>query len=128
MSQTIGYPILLSLSATIEAKKKEYYNALKAGQSSNEITPWLEYFIDVILKAQDESEILIDFTLEKTKLFDCYKSQLNSRQLKAVNRMLEEGPKGFEGGMTTKYIYAHYPNLKTYGNKRFTKITRFRCV
>jgi Fic family protein len=102
LSQTTGYPGLLSLSATIEAKKKEYYNALKMGQSSNEITPWLEYFIDVILKAQDASEALIDFTLKKSKLFDYFESQLNDRQLKAIKRMLEEGPKGFEGGMTAK--------------------------
>ncbi|MDO7172627.1 Fic family protein [Mariniflexile sp. AS56] len=102
LSQSVGYPLLLSLSATIEAKKKEYYNALKQGQSSNEITPWLEYFIDVILKSQDESESLIHFTLRKAKLFDHYESKLNERQLKAIKRMLEEGPKGFEGGMTAK--------------------------
>ena len=102
LSQTIGYPLLLSLSASIEAKKENYYNALKEGQSSNEITSWLEYFIDVILEAQDASEALIDFTLKKTTLFDRYQSQLNERQLKVVKRMLQEGPKGFEGGMTAK--------------------------
>jgi Fic family protein len=102
LSQTVGYPLLLSLSTTIEANKKAYYYALKTGQSSNEITDWLIYFIDVILKAQDESEALIDFTLKKAKLFDRYQVQLNDRQLKAVKRMLDEGPKGFEGGMTAK--------------------------
>lgn len=102
LSQTVGYPLLLSLSATIEANKKAYYNALKEGQSSNEITAWIEYFIDVILKAHDESESLIDFTLKKVKLFDQFENQLNNRQLKAVKRMLSEGPKGFEGGMTAK--------------------------
>ena len=65
LSQTTGYPLLLSLSVTIEANKKEYYNALKTGQSSNEITPWLAYFIDIILKSLDDSESLIDFTLKK---------------------------------------------------------------
>lgn len=102
LSQTVGYPLLLSLSTTLEANKKAYYNALKIGQSSNEITDWLIYFIDVILKAQDESEALIEFTLKKTKLFDRYQAQLNDLQLKAVKRMLDEGPKGFEGGMTAK--------------------------
>jgi Fic family protein len=102
LSQTVGYPLLLSLSTTIEANKKAYYNALKIGQSGNEITDWLMYFIDVILKAQDESEALIEFTLKKAKLFDRYQGQLNDRQLKAVKRMLDEGPKGFEGGMTAK--------------------------
>ncbi len=102
LSQTVGYPLLLSLSSTIEANKKAYYNALKVGQSSNEITDWLVYFIDVILMAQDESESLIDFTLKKAKLFDHYLGQLNDRQIKAAKRMLDEGPKGFEGGMTAK--------------------------
>jgi len=102
LSQTIGSPLLLSLSATIEAKKKEYYEALKLGQRSNEITPWLVYFIDVILQAQDSSEALIDFTLKKTKLFDKYQLQLNERQLKVIKRILQEGSKGFEGGMTAK--------------------------
>ncbi len=102
LSQTVGYPLLLSLSLAIEAKKKDYYNALKIGQSGNEITPWLEYFIDVILQAQSHSENLIDFTLKKAKLFDHYQLQLNDRQLKAIKRMLREGPKGFEGGMTAK--------------------------
>ena len=102
LSQTVGYPLLLSLSVAIEAKKKDYYNALKVGQGSNEITAWMEYFIDVILQAQSNSEALIGFTLKKTKLFDAYQPQFNDRQLKAIKRMLQEGPKGFEGGMTAK--------------------------
>lgn len=102
LSQSVGYPVLLSLSAAIEAKKKEYYNALKEAQQSNAITPWLEYFINTILNAQDASEALIDFTLKKTKLFDRYQNQLNVRQLKVLKRMLQEGSKGFKGGMTAK--------------------------
>ncbi|WP_147677410.1 Fic family protein [Algibacter pacificus] len=35
-------------------------------------------------------------------LFCVFLSQLNARQLKAVKRMLKEGPNGFEGGMTAK--------------------------
>ncbi|MFK7834248.1 MAG: Fic family protein [Winogradskyella sp.] len=102
ISQTVGYPVLLSLSAAIDAKRNHYYDALKEAQRSNEITPWLNYFIDIILNAQDASEALIDFTLKKTKLFDRYLNQLNARQLKAIKRMLREGSKGFEGGMTAK--------------------------
>jgi Fic family protein len=98
----VGYPLLLSLSTTIEDNKKAYYNALKIGQCSNEITTWLIYFIDVILKTQDESEALINFTLKKAKLFNRYQELLNDRQLKAVKRMLDEVPKEFKGGMTAK--------------------------
>jgi len=35
-------------------------------------------------------------------LFDRIKDQLNDRQLRILRRMLDEGPKGFEGGMSAK--------------------------
>lgn len=105
LSQTIGRPVVLSLSKTIEANKNDYYELLQNAQSSNEITPWMEYFIKTSLDAQVEAEAQIDFTLKKTRFFDHYKDQLNERQLTVINRMMEEGPKGFEGGMNArKYI------------------------
>jgi len=102
LSQGIGRPILLSLSKTIEANKKEYYDALKEGQRSNEITPWINYFTKTTLAAQIQVEEEIEFTLRKTKLFDRFKDELNERQLKVIKRMLDEGTKGFTGGMSTK--------------------------
>jgi len=102
LSQTVGYPLLLSLSATIESDKKAYYGALENGQRSNEITPWMVYFTQVIVDAQKNAEAMIDFTLKKARYFDTYKNKLNERQLKSINRMFQEGTKGFEGGMTAK--------------------------
>jgi len=97
--------ILLSLSKTIEENKKDYYNAIKQAQRSNEITQWLVYFSELALQAQTDAEREIKFTLRKTKFFDQYGSVLNTRQLKVIKRMLQEGPKGFEGGMNArKYI------------------------
>lgn len=105
LSQTLGRPVLMSLSRTIEAKKKEYYLALETAQRSTEITPWMEYFVRTTLDAQIEAEEQIEFTLKKTKFFDRFRNQFNERQTAVVQRMLEEGPKGFEGGMNArKYI------------------------
>lgn len=100
--QSVGYPLLLSLSVAIESDKKAYYEALKTAQRTNDITEWLIYFIKTILKAIDHSLELINFTLQKAKLFDYYTTNLNERQTKVLKRMLAEGPKGFEGGMTAK--------------------------
>ncbi|HRO43719.1 MAG TPA: Fic family protein [Flavipsychrobacter sp.] len=99
LSQGLGRPVLISLSRTIEANKKDYYAALGKAQRSNEITAWITWFIHTVLAAQTESEAQIEFTLKKAKFFDRYKKQLNDRQLKVVKRMLDEGPDGFEGGM-----------------------------
>lgn len=104
LSQGIGRPVLLSLSKTIEAKKSNYYNALENAQRSIEITKWLKYFVDVILDAQQETEDEIDFVLKKTMFFDRFRDRLSERQLKVIRRMLEEGPKGFVGGINaSKY-------------------------
>jgi Fic family protein len=105
LSQTLGRPVILSLSKTIEANKKAYYNALQKGQRSNEITDWIRYFAEVILSAQREARQLIEFTLKKSIFFDRFKAQLNERQLKVIRKMFEAGPDGFEGVMNaTKYI------------------------
>lgn len=102
LSQTIGRPVLLSLSATIEKNKKDYYAAFSTAQKSNEITAWVTYFTGVVLQAQHEAKNMIELTLKKTKFFDKYKASLNERQLKAIGKMLDILPEVFEGGMTAK--------------------------
>jgi Fic family protein len=106
LHQGLGHATLISLSSTIEAKKNDYYDALKKGQSSNEISGWLDYFADTVYQAQLSAEQLINFTLQKVKFFDRHKEVLNERQSKAINRMLAEGPAGFDGGMTAKKYMA----------------------
>ena len=102
LSQGLGRPALLSLSRAIEAKRSDYYDALKEGQQSNDVTSWITWFVNIILEAQAQAEELIDFTLRKTRLFDRVRDQLNDRQMQILRRMLEEGPDGFEGGMSAK--------------------------
>jgi len=106
LSQGVGRPALLSLSQTIEPDRAGYYEALKQGQRSNEITPWIVWFSNMLIRAQKQVEEKIEFTLKKTKLFDRVHSQLNERQLKVIRRMLKEGPDGFKGGMTAKKYIA----------------------
>lgn len=96
--------ILLVLSKTIEAKKSNYYNALENAQRSIEITEWLNYFVDIILDAQQDTEDQIDFVLKKTMFFDRFRDKFSERQLKVIRRMLDEGPNGFVGGINaSKY-------------------------
>jgi Fic family protein len=102
LTQTMGRPIIISFSRTIESKKNNYYSALEKAQRSNEITKWIEYFVKMALEAQVEVENQIDFTLKKTKFFDRFRNEFNQRQLTVINRMFEEGAKGFEGGMSAK--------------------------
>jgi len=105
LSQGLNRPVLLSLSRTIEADRKAYYKALEIAQTSNVVTDWLGYFLKTALEAQTTVETQLDFVVRKTHFFDFHKDQLNKRQLRVVQRMLEEGPGGFEGGINArKYV------------------------
>jgi Fic family protein len=105
LSQGLHRPVLLSLSQTIEANRNAYYAALQLAQGSNEITAWIEYFVGVVLDAQLNAEARIEFVLKKSKFFQRYNQQFTERHLKALNRMLAEGPSGFTGGMNArKYV------------------------
>ena len=105
LAQHFDEPMLLFLSRTIEANKKEYYEALEKANKSNEVTDWLLYFSRMVLVAQKETQRTIAFLIEKTKFFDQFCGLLNLRQEKVLLRMMEEGSGGFQGGMSAeKYI------------------------
>ena len=102
LSQSLGRPVMLSLSKTIEANKKAYYDALKEAQRGLDITAWMVYFANVILDAQLDAKAMVLFTLKKAQFYDLYKNRIDQRQWKAINKMLDKGVEGFEGGMTAK--------------------------
>lgn len=105
LSESLGRPLVLSISTIIEQNKTAYYKALKNAQSSLDISEWIVYFSQIILSAQKQAKKTIRFTLDKTKFLDKFKSILNDRQLKAIMKMLDYGIEGFQGGMTArKYI------------------------
>lgn len=102
LSQHAGRPVILSLSQAIESNKKAYYAALKSGQQSNDLSEWLRYFTGVIADAQQTAEEQITFIIKKTRFLDQHRLTLSPRQLKAVKKILDAGPDGFEGGMSAK--------------------------
>lgn len=100
LAQSLGHPTLTALASTILIRRKTYYEALETANKSNEITPWLSWFAGIALEAQTRTEARVEFVINKTKLLDRLRGQLNERQEKALLRMLREGPDGFEGGLS----------------------------
>lgn len=102
--QGLDHPALFSLSQAIESDKKAYYDALQVAQKGNETTLWLEYFIDLILRAQNQAESQIDFVLKKVKFFDRFGDSLNDRQSRVITRMFEKYHDSDNQGMSaTRY-------------------------
>jgi Fic family protein len=100
LAQSLGQPTLTALAATILAHRKSYYAALEAANKQNEITPWLMWFAAVAIEAQRRAIAMVEFLIDKTKLLDRLKGQLNDRQEEAILRMFREGPEGFRGGLS----------------------------
>ena len=100
LAQSLSQPTLTALAATILARRKSYYEALEAANKENEISRWLMWFAGVGIEAQRCTIALVEFLIDKTKLLDRLKGQLNARQEKALLRMFREGPEGFRGGIS----------------------------
>ncbi len=102
---------LYSMSARFMQKRDEYYEALERTSTGGlDITPWLSWFLEQVYAATQSSEALVGMVLRRARFWMRHsQTQLNERQLKALQRMLDAGPGGFVGGMTNKK-YAHLTN------------------
>ncbi|MEM9338874.1 MAG: Fic family protein [Bacteroidota bacterium] len=102
LSQSLGRPTLIAISYMIEKSKKDYYAALERNNSGLEVNDWLYYFCETVLSAQDYTQKMINFIIEKGKFYRRFKSKFNERQGKVVERMFREGVDGFKGGLSAK--------------------------
>ena len=96
-----------SLSTRIMAERDVYYRVLERCQKGDgDITGWLVWFLECFERAVEHSETLISTVLTKARFWQQHgQTLLNERQRKVVNRLLDAGPDGFEGGLTTrKYV------------------------
>lgn len=100
LAQGLRQPTLIALAATILAKRKAYYRMLEAANQDNEITAWLSWFAATAVEAQQRTIARVEFLIDKTRLLDRLRGQLNDRQEKALLRMLGEGSEGFKGGLS----------------------------
>jgi Fic family protein len=89
-----------SMSAQIEAEKKQYYLNLEQSQKGGtNITSWLEWFLGCLGRAVAGAEDGLASVLRKAKIWELINSQspVNERQRKVINRLLD----GFEGKLST---------------------------
>lgn len=95
---------LWSLSTQIEREKEAYYAALQSAQhGEGEVTVWLTWFLGCVTRALGLAEQGIDRVLAKVRFWALHAGHAcNPRQIKLLDRMLQAGPDGFSGGMTTR--------------------------
>jgi len=100
-----------SLSSQIMTERNDYYDILNATQRGNlDITLWLEWFLGCINRAILNSSFLLKKIMVKGRFWQVFaQTKLNERQTKVINRLLDAGPGGFEGGLKNKtyMVMAH---------------------
>jgi Fic family protein len=128
LSQGLGRPVVLSLSRTIDAERNAYYDALKAGQRSNEVTAWVNWFIGVVVRAQLDAEAQVRFVLRQSKFFQRFERELNERQLKVIRRMFDAGPEGFTGGMNARKYVALTGSSKATATRDLQELARLGAL
>lgn len=106
LAQGVGQPTLIALARTLESGRAQYYQALESASRDTEISGWLRYFGDAVLRAQRTSIELVEFAIAKFRFYQRHAERLNPRQQKVIARMFREGPKGFEGGLSAKNYLA----------------------
>lgn len=110
LSQDLGRPVLLSLSASIHKNRKTYYHELSRAsrleqEAKLDITSWIRYFVQEVYDAQLMAKVRMNFIFQKVQFWNFYDSLINERQRRVLKRLFEAGVDGFEGGINTrKYI------------------------
>lgn len=108
LAQHLRQPVRLhSLSRQLQSSRSAYYDALNAAQrGSLDATPWVLWFVGQCTAAYAAADRAIDQALEKRRFWERHETAaFNGRQRKVLQRLLDAGDGGFEGGLNVeKYM------------------------
>jgi len=126
---------LYSFSKTIYNDRKGYYKALEATtgyllkDDLLDITRWCEWFFKTLYKSLEEAIASIEHVVEKAKFWDKHReSNLNERQTKVMNTLLDKGIHDIESSLSTKK-YKKIANTTTATASRdIKKLLTLGCI
>ena len=92
-----------SLSSEILNHRKDYYTQLEKAQcGKSDITEWIVWFLEMLIKALNAALEKTELIIRKVRFWDEHKKlELNARQRKVLNMLLD----GFEGKLNSSKWY-----------------------
>jgi Fic family protein len=95
---------LIRISEQLLAHRADYYAELEAAQHGDiDVTRWVKWFVGQYGQACLKTAEVVDLALAKAHfLRERITRPLNARQHTIVERLLDAGPRGFEGDLSTK--------------------------
>ena len=131
LSQDERQPMrLFSLSAQILRERESYYAILERTQRGGlDVTEWLAWFLAQVAAAARAAETTVANTLAKARFWLRHQiTPLNTRQRKALNRLLDAGPDGFEGGINTRKYMSLTKTSRTTAYRELAEMVEKGCL
>lgn len=127
---------LYSMSSAINANRKAYYYALerttgfvKKEDNFLDITQWCEWFLQTLYEALLETKIKLNFIVTKTKFWDKNKDKnLNARQIKVLNFILDIGIENFKGNLSKKKYMSISSSSSTTASRDISELLEIGCI
>ena len=127
---------LYSMSNAINDDRKGYYKALenttgyiKKEDDFLDITFWCEWFLQTLYKALLEAKMKLNFIVFKTKFWDKYRDKnLNARQIKVLNFILDIGIENFKGNLSKKKYMSISSSSSTTASRDILELLEIGCI
>lgn len=126
---------LYSMSNAINEDRNGYYKALEhttgfiQKENSLDITIWCEWFLNTLLKALLEAKTKFNSIAFKTKFWDKYRDKnLNGRQIKVLNFILDIGIEEFKGNLSKKKYMSLANCPSTNASRDLVELLEIGCI
>ncbi len=119
-----------SHSASIMARRREYYDVLQRTQSGSlDISDWLSWFMSVLADAMEEGQLRFQRVLDKTRFWHCHaQTALTERQIKVLNRLLDTRGVEFTLGINASKYQSLAKVSKATATRELADLLRKDCL
>ena len=119
-----------AMSASILEDRAGYYRILESSQKATlDITEWLTWFLQTLLRSLQQAITRIDSVLGKTRFWQAHReSDLSAEQIKVLNRLLDGGERGFEQGLNAGQYQAVAKVSKATATRHLAELLDKGCL
>ncbi|UST89645.1 Fic family protein [Pseudomonas siliginis] len=119
-----------AMSASILEDRAGYYRILESSQKATlDITEWLTWFLQTLLRSLQQATTRIDSVLGKTRFWQAHReSDLSAEQIKVLNRLLDGGERGFEQGLSAGQYQAVAKVSKATATRHLAELLDKGCL
>jgi Fic family protein len=126
---------IYTMSKSIYEDRKGYYNALDetTGRFQKDepldITYWMEWFFKTLHHSLLDAQIQLSYIVDKIKFWDAHRGdELNSRQIKVLNQLLDIGSENFKGDLTKKKYVKIATTAETNASRDLADLLEKACI